>query len=419
MESDISQLLTFRSDMMDPSLPTGLWWCATPEDAAAVSINAVCKSPYAAWEDINQCLDLIGQFCYVFVATPDEGARQEIVGELSKRVTVPLLVADKSSFRGNGSVVELLDNAGPKAVESLLFGAIEIPRPGLLELAAVELDEPLAKNRVMSGLVPLDYCTGGFRGGELSVWTGRRGEGKSTLLGQLLVEAVDQDRVVCAYSGELPARQFKRFVVPQIAGPGHLVKVPDTRTGRMGYMPDERTLAAIDRWLDGRFLLTDLRQENAHDEDAILSLFEYAYRKYGCSVYLVDNIMTARLEHEAELGHYGAQKEFTQRLSAFAKRHDIHVHMVAHPRKAGSGGLDADDVAGANEITNLADNVFSVERADESEACASRIRILKVRETGSREVIPVEFDPVSKRYHDIGGSPNKSYSWEVYRNGQG
>lgn len=417
--NDISLLLTFREDMIDPSLPTGLWWCATPEDAAAVGVNAVCKNQYAAWDDISRCMEFISQFCYVFVCTPDDAARAEIVGELQKRVTTTLLVADKAAFRGNGSVVELLENAGMKAVEGLLFGALDVPRPGLIDLSQVALEEPIARNRVMSGLVPLDYCTGGFRGGELSVWTGRRGEGKSTLLGQMLVESVNQNRVVCAYSGELPARQFKRFVIPQIAGPGNLVERPDPRTGRSEYEPRRDTLDAIDQWLEGSFLLTDLRQSNAHDEDNILSLFEYAYRRYGCSVYLVDNIMTAQLKGEIELGHYGAQKAFTQRLSAFAKRHDVHVHMVAHPRKAGEGGLSADDVAGANEITNLADNVFSVERAREGDEVDSRVRILKVRETGSREVIPLMFDPRSKRYYDNGGRPDKKYSWEAARDGHG
>lgn len=417
--NDISLLLTFREDMIDPSLPTGLWWCATPEDAAAVGVNAVCKNQYAAWDDISRCMEFISQFCYVFVCTPDDSARDEIVGELQKRVTTTLLVADKAAFRGNGSVVDLLENAGMKAVEGLLFGALDVPRPGLIDLSQVALEEPIDRNRVMSGLVPLDYCTGGFRGGELSVWTGRRGEGKSTLLGQMLVESVNQNRVVCAYSGELPARQFKRFVIPQIAGPWNLVERPDQRTGRAEYTPRKDALDSIDRWLEGNILLTDLRQSNAHDEDNILSLFEYAYRRYGCSVYLVDNIMTAQLRGELELGHWGAQKAFVQRLSAFAKHYDVHVHMVAHPRKAGEGGLSADDVSGANEITNLADNVFSVERAREGEEVDSRIRILKVRETGSRETVPLMFDQKSRRYYDAGGTPDKKYSWEAARDGHG
>ena len=135
---------------------------------------------------------------------------------------------------------------------------------------------------------------------------------------------------------------------------------------------------------------------------------------------LGDNIMTASLKGEVELGHYGAQKAFTQRLSAFAKRHDVHVHLVAHPRKAGEErGLTADDVAGAAEITNLADNVFSVERAKESDEVDSRIRIIKARETGSREVIPLMFDTKSRRYYDAGGNPTKRYSWEAARDGHG
>ncbi len=136
-QSDISLLLTFRAEMIDPSLPTGLWWCATPEDAAAVGINAVCKNRYAAWEDLTACTEFITQFCYVFVATPNDADREEIVGQLQKWVPVTILVADKAAFRGNESVAELLDNAGPKAVESLLFGALDVPRPGLIDLSQV------------------------------------------------------------------------------------------------------------------------------------------------------------------------------------------------------------------------------------------------------------------------------------------
>ena len=83
--NDISLLLTFREELIDPSLPTGLWWCATPEDAAVVGVNAVCKNQYAAWDDISRCMEFISQFCYVFVCTPDDAARDEIVGELQKR----------------------------------------------------------------------------------------------------------------------------------------------------------------------------------------------------------------------------------------------------------------------------------------------------------------------------------------------
>lgn len=409
-QRDLSLLLTFGE--VDPSSPIGLIWCVTQGDVEAVGLNAVCKSFYADWGRMTECVDFIDQFQYVLVATPNDSEREEIVNSLLDRISVPLLLAEKAAFRGCDSAADLFQS-NPSALKNLIFGAVEIARPGLIDLSTVQLTEAVPKNRVMSGFLTMDYCTGGFCGGQLSIWTGRRGEGKSTLLGQIMVEAIQQNRTVCAYSGELPAKQFKRSIAPQIAGPNNLKQVPDPMTGRIEYEPAE--IGLIDDWLSGKFFLTDIRQARAHDEDYILSLFEYAFRRYGCSVFLVDNIMTTQLKGEKELGHLGAQKEFVRRLCSFAKSRDVHVHMVAHPRKAGDGALSADDISGANEIGNLADKLFSVERQE----MGTLVRILKDRQTGSRAKIELDFEENSHRFYDRGGNPNKRYSWEAYRDGHG
>ena len=409
-QRDLSLLLTYRD--VDPSSPVGLIWVVTDDDLEAIGKNAVRKSYYAEWGRMAECAEFIDQFQYVLVATPNDAEREEIVGGLLDRINVPLLLAEKAAFRGCDSAADLF-RTYPGALKNLIYGAVEIPRPGLLDLSTVPTTEAVPKNRVMSGFLPMDYCTGGFCGGQISIWTGRRGEGKSTLLGQLMAEAVQQNRAVCAYSGELPAAQFKRSVALQIAGPGNLRKVPDPVTGRFEYEPAD--MGPIDRWLEGKFFLTDIRQATAHDEDYIISLFEYAARRYGCSVFLVDNIMTTQLKGEKELGHLGAQKEFVRRLCAFAKSRDVHVHMVAHPRKAGDKALSADDIAGANEIGNLADKLFSVERQESG----TLVRILKDRQTGSRAKIELDFEERSRRFYDHGGNPNKKYSWEAYVNGHG
>lgn len=415
---DISHLLICQERFLDPSLPSGLWWCASAEDVMAVGLNAVCKATLAEWEELSECKAFVEQFPYILVAMPDTAQRDEVVEQLQMRFSTQILVADSAAFRGNASVSELLKNIGQSAVDSLLYNSSEIPTPGLLDLSQVELTERTVQNRCMSGILTLDYCVGGFRGGELSVWTGKRGEGKSTILSQLLCDAVNQNRVVCAYSGELPARQFKRFILPQIAGPGNLEAIPDPATGRTNYMPARDVQAAIEAWMKGRFLLTDIKQATAHDEDTILRLFEYAYRKYGCSVYLVDNIMTASLKMERDLGYYQAQSAFVQRLSAFAKQRDVHIHLVAHPRKT-DRQLDADAVGGSGDITNRADNVFALERVEGEDGPDARLRILKVRENGCRETVPLSYEERSRRYSDFGEAPNKHYSWEALLNGHG
>ena len=421
---DISGHLLCRPSEIDPARPVGLWWCADVLDVQTVVRNAAAKPSAAQWDSLpREVWDWVEQFPYVFVCVPPGETQREIAAELQKRVTAPILLADQASFRGNKSVCELARNAGQRAVEGLLLGAYELPMPGLLQLADVDMDGPISQNRMMSGILSLDYCLGGFRGGELSVWTGKRGEGKSTWLGQLLNEADNQGKRVCAYSGELPKRQFKRSMLVQAAGPDYVTPVPDQMTGRTEYTVRPEIRERLDRWWRDRLLITDIQQANAHDEDTILRLFEYAYRKYGCDVFLVDNIMTAQLSRERELGLWRAQSAFTQRLSAFAKKNGAHVHLVAHPRKTGERGVSADDVAGTADITNLADNVFSVERVPEerveSEGCSTRVKIIKNRRNGARAVIALQFEETSRRFYEPGENPGKRYTWEAEWNGHG
>ena len=61
-------------------------------------------------------------------------------------------------------------------------------------------------------------------------------------------------------------------------------------------------------------------------------------------------------------GAFSAQKKAVQLIADFAKRHGVHVHLVAHPRKGSDESREPGkmDVAGSSKITDGADNVLSV-----------------------------------------------------------
>lgn len=410
--------LLFRPEFMDPSEPTGLWWCRNAKDMLAVTINAVCKSLTATWNELNSCAEWVEQFPYILVAIPPSAEQDEAAAELKARFAIPIMVPAPTAFRGVRSLQELVDNLGQRALDKLLLDAEELPEEGILNLADVDHKKHLNAFRTVSGIPELDRAIGGFSGGQLSVWTGKRGEGKSTLLGQILLDAVNQGRKVCAYSGEMPKEHFKAGMLQQAAGYLHVSRREEQRTGRIVFDVDEKVIPAIDRWWDKSLFLTDIQRKNAHDERTILKLFEYAYRRYGCDTFLVDNIMTAELMDEAQLGFWRAQSAFTGRLVAFAKRLDVHVHLVAHPRKT-PGKLEADDVGGSSDITNRADNVFKLERVPEEERGAagydSLLTVLKNREYGSRDRIKLDYNEPSKRLYPAGKSPAKNYTWEMSR----
>lgn len=74
--------------------------------------------------------------------------------------------------------------------------------PGIIQMSDVKKLDISKIVKFDSNIKPLDAALGGFRMGELTVFSGKRGEGKSTIASQLMIEAMDQGFNVCAYSGE-------------------------------------------------------------------------------------------------------------------------------------------------------------------------------------------------------------------------
>lgn len=423
-------VLAFEPRFLDPALPSGLWFCDCAESVQAISINAVCLKSSASWDDLAKCQAFFHAFPYVVIVATDGTTRKQMTHELRRRVAgMVFYVARDKAFRGCASVQELRETHGLSAIQEILMDTVELPVYGLLNLADVKPPDMASIESVRSGFPIIDKRIGGFHMGELSVWTGRRGDGKSTLLGEILLDAVDQDCRVCAYSGELPDWKFKYWTSLQAAGPAHIEMKPDNRNGKVLPMVPQIIQEQIDRWLDRRFYLYDIGSSATHDAETILRMFNYAHNTYGCNVFLVDNIMTARFKTGRDADYYRAQSNFVADLVSFVRRASVHVHLVAHPRKTQTGKhLNNDDVGGIGDITNLADNVFSLERSQRKDAIGDQAResvtalaILKNRMWGattrSGEAIQLQFDPKSKRFYRPGRPLDKRYGWDYQEQG--
>lgn len=423
------EVLAFEPRFLDPTLPSGLWFCDCAESVYAIQINAVCLASTKTWDDLPKCKDFFQAFPYIVIVCPDPEKRQTMTNELRRRIPdVPFYLALDNAFRGCKTVRELRDTHGQSGIDRILLDSVELPAYGLLDMADIKAPDVSSIVSVRSGFPPLDRKTGGFSMGELSVWTGRRGEGKSTLLSQLLIEAIDQDFRVCAYSGELAAWKFKLWATLQAAGPENVIMSQDAKTGRQIPAVSAAIQAQVDNWWRRRFMLYDIGASAVHDAQTILRLFNYAHNYYGCSVFLVDNIMTARVKTSKEADYYRAQANFVAALVSFARRAKVHVHLVAHPRKSQQGSgkkkhLDNDDVGGIGDITNLADNVFSLERTVRAKKeggpvePVTELTILKNRMWGDffapGQAMGLEFDSRSRRFYRHDAPADKHYGWDV------
>lgn len=417
-----SAYLAFDPMFIDPAEPQGLWIMDTPEEVALAKVNAVCLTLTADVDDIVKCRDFIKAFPYMVIVAPNPIARERMVQQLRPRLPdVCMYQITDEGFRGCRSLQDFVDMHGLSQLPDILAGAEELPAFGLLNLAAVPFRDMSNVPRTLSRFPRLDAAIGGFYAGELSVWTGKRGAGKSTIIGQLLLEAIDQGHVVCAYSGELPAEQFGEWIAIQAAGPEHLVTVTDKATGKKLVRPDAMSEKLIREWMWEKFMVFDLEQNTRHSPEAILRQFEYAKMRYGADVFLVDNIMTVDFDGRAERDFYRIQSDFVRQLVAFSKRNKVHTHLVVHPRKASAdspGKITADDVSGSGDITNRADNVFFLTThgaSDEKGKPTSKpiLQVLKNRDFGVRGSQWLDFDKTSRRFFaDNVGDPAKPFGWD-------
>ena len=100
-----------------------------------------------------------------------------------------------------------------------------------------------------------------------------------------------------------------------------------------------------------------------------------------------------------------AQAKFMAKLKAFATKYKVHVLCVCHPRKKMPGKeFTSDDVAGSSVLTNIADNVFSIEKPN--------IRVTKNRSYGETGYILCDYDPVNRRIYQKNTGDHTVYGWD-------
>lgn len=191
-----------------------------------------------------------------------------------------------------------------------------------------------------------------FRTGELTVWTGYNGHGKSLLLSQVQLGLMEQGEKFVIFSGEMTPEYLIKRMVKQATGQDR---------------PTLEYIDAVGKWLIDRCWI--FNQVGSATVKRLLEVFAYANRRYGVRHFVIDSLMMTDVPEDGA-GAITAQKEAIRAMCDFAKRAGVHVHLVAHPRKGKdeSTGPGKMDVAGSSKITDGADNVFTVWRAQKDES---------------------------------------------------
>jgi len=327
-------------------------------------------------------------------------------------------------YLGEKDANDILRRYGPKALRYAVEHA-EIPQlNNIKQLADIQSVDINAMDKIKTGIEELDRCIRGMVMGQLVILTGKRGEGKSTFMSQIVAEALDQNRSVFVYSGELADFHFKYWLDLQLAGRMHVQDYLD-QFGEPSYYLEDETVKKISAWYRGRAYIYDNNYLTEGSEfETLPETIEKVIKQFNVQLVCIDNLMTAMEKVTENSNLYLAQSNFVGQLKAIAVKYSVVIILVAHPRKANANEMldDNDLVAGSSDITNKADVVLKYSRnTNEDYECDSLIKVTKSRLVGALltkndDAVRVNYSKATKRitgttYNETRGE--KIYGWDT------
>lgn len=365
-----------------------------------VSVPSGCEN--LQW--VDTCFEWLEQFEKIILFGDNDPPGKKMVKTLATRLGEDRCLVVSEYPPGCKDANDILTTLGSDALNDALAKANEVPIRGVIDVADIQFVDPTTIPRIKTGIPKLEKAINGLEEGAITIMTGAAGNGKSTLCGTLLLNAIEQGYHCVAYSGELSPDLFQRWVMLQAAGSDWITLKYDAMTDTkipVVYPPAQERIL---NWMRGKLFLFDSTEEiSASIADSILSVFQTMARRKGAKLFVVDNMMTALID--AADDEYRAQGKFMAELKRFAIRYSAHVIVVAHPRKIKADStITNDDVSGTKYITNLASNVLVIEKPD--------IRITKTRYSGNNGFIECCYCGDSRRVYQADVGDKYSYSWD-------
>lgn len=195
-----------------------------------------------------------------------------------------------------------------------------------------------------------------FRPGEVTVWGGANGQGKSLVTGQVALSLCSQREKVCIASFEMKpiktlermGRQWSAFNVNDPAFYGN--------EQAMAQFVD--LYSQFGEWTDGKLWLYD--QQGTVTATQVCAVVRYCAKEKGITHFFVDSLMKCVGDED----DYNGQKRFVDELCAIARDHAIHIHLVHHVKKPTDEAHKPGkyDFKGTGAITDQVDNVIAVWR---------------------------------------------------------
>lgn len=381
------------------------------------------------WIDEN--LEWLDQFESIIICADNDDAgvkmQKECVPRLgswrTKVVDIPAIPIGNTG-RVTKDLNEILYVCGKDKVLELILDAKDSPVPSVADLSDVEPTEYEDVDGVTTGLKAIDDELMRLFFGTLTIVSGQPGSGKSSLLTQLACNSLNNDISTWLFSGELPNGVEKSWFNYIFAGPRNITDAI-SRRGNPYKKISTTTLAEINKTYKGHWHI--YRDDYDNTLDKLIASMTDTVRKYGARCLILDNFMCIDTETSEE--ELRSQTDTIKKLIEFAKKYQVAVILVCHPRKMDAGtNVGIYDIAGTSNIVNLAHRTIGLRRVTDAERENAAkysekrrqllkydviVTVVKDRMFGRQNIdVGLYYDPASRRFFSDMDEYDRRFSWD-------
>ena len=272
-----------------------------------------------------------------------------------------------------------------------------------------------------TGFHELDKKIVGLFAGDLTIVSGLSASGKTSWLDCLALNIVERGYKVAIWSGEMQDWRFQGWIHQIAAGKNYVKK-------KVGYdnlyYVTNSVADKIDSWLDDKLYLYNNDYGNKFFQifDDIKALVE----EKGVQLIILDNLAALSID-DYDGDKYSNQTKFILEIKDYAKKHNVHIICVCHPRKE-NFIIRRESISGTADLSNIADQIILIHRTgkdfdtrakaffgDEQTAEMMRystvIEVSKNRQLGVTDFITgLYYEPESRRLKNS-IAENVIYGW--------
>ena len=328
---------------------------------------------------LANCWDWVNKFEEIVVFGDYEKGKITLIETLEKRIQGKVKCVRCEDYLCEKDANDILRKYGKDAIIKAVENAELREVKYVKRLANVEAVNLTDLPKIKTGIRQLDRVCGGLLRGHVVLLSGKRGEGKSTFMSQIVAESIEQDNAVFVYSGELPNYHFKNWLDLQIAG-NKFVSTRQNEYGDNEYYLSEDAVKKINKWYYDKAFIFDNSAVTDNEYEGLLKVIIDSICRYDIKLVCIDNLMTA-MDCDVNTDLYRQQSSFVKSLEKLAQQYDVAIILVAHPKKT-QGDFDNDTVSGSSDITNAVSFVFNYQRAKDGTEHDSELMITKNRLNG-------------------------------------